>query len=186
MFYREIFDSPAFKDLSPYAQAAYLHFRAKYRQFNKEVGSKDKRQKVKVGNAEDISLTYAEMARHMSKGKYAKVQGELWEHGFIEYVRHGGPGKICNIFRIDGYNEKGELIRLPWAEWKKNDPEFAKKLKGGPSRIDRSKYKGYGFEKQWEENPEKMHKAVINGIRKRQREKKSDCLNVGDQPSPPT
>jgi hypothetical protein len=168
MFYREIFDSAAFQDLSPYSQTAYLHFRAKYREFRQGNGAKGQ-DRFRVGNAEDISLTYSEMGHLMSRGKYSRVLQELWEHGLIEYVRHGGPGKVCSIFRIDGFNDRGEQIRLSWPDWTERGREdFVNRLKDGGSRVDRKKYSGYGFERQWQENPERMQEAVLKGVRKRQ------------------
>ena len=156
---KDIFKSAAYGDLDVHAQATYTYLRSKYIERKHKNGTR-------TGNAEDISLTFEEMESVMSRSKLNDCFKSIWGHGLLEWVRHGGVGKVCNIFRIDGYNEHGRLIRLPWCDWEDTDG-FLARLKDGPISRSGRKCVGYGFGTAWKTKREDMLDAVRKGQRKR-------------------
>lgn len=116
----KMIDSKAWKSLSGNAILVYIEI------MRKRNGSNDK----------DLSLTYYEMKGLLSTATVRKCFVELAEKGLIDFVRHGGLQKQCNIYavserwrkyghpdfegvRIDKWNYHGFAMSLKNGEGKK-------------------------------------------------------------------
>jgi hypothetical protein len=75
-------ESKAWKQLTPHAVQLYLYMKSKY---NKN-------------NENDISCTYAEGEKLMSKLTFTKALDQLIEHGFIKVIRQSWTSRECNIY----------------------------------------------------------------------------------------
>jgi hypothetical protein len=103
---RNMVNSQAWQELNPYEQALYLHMKLKYT--------------GKPGSEKDISFTYKEGEKLMSKRVFTRSLDKLIEVGLIDLVRHMPYSALCNIYGLsDRWHEYGT-------------PEF--KLKARPKR----------------------------------------------------
>lgn len=75
-------DSPAWAELSVYAESIYLLMKKKFN----------------YHNAENISLTYKEGMQKMSKDRYRDSLDELIDYGFIKIIGGGWTVQKATIF----------------------------------------------------------------------------------------
>ncbi len=81
--------SKAWKELSPFEVILYVHIRSKY--LPKRDGS---------NNARNISFTYEEGKKLMSKARFTKALDRLIELGFIDIVKHWAQSKKPTIYGL--------------------------------------------------------------------------------------
>jgi len=87
-------NSQAWQELSPYEQTLYLHMKLKYT--------------GKPGSEKDISFTYKEGEKLMSKRVFTRSLDKLIEVGLIDLVRHMPYSASCNIYGLsDRWHDYG-------------------------------------------------------------------------------
>ena len=106
----DMMSSKAWEDLSVYARALYMEFKRKYNGVNED----------------DISFTYEEGKKIMSKNTFIKALDELIEHGFIYIIRPGGLNKQCTIY---GFSNE-------WQYYGTNAFKVDKRIKGINPNIE--------------------------------------------------
>jgi hypothetical protein len=107
-----LFDSPAWNDLDPWAQRLFLMYEREYR------GS---------GNG-DLNIQFAEAKEKKqfnSPKTFYRCHNDLWEHGFLIMTRYGGYGteRSCNLWgltthAIKAIPEKGIIAGDRMDDWK--------------------------------------------------------------------
>jgi len=83
-------ESPAWQALTVYEQALYVAIRAKYKRSNK----------TGQDNSRDLSFTYKEGLRLMSKTRFIKAIDMLIETGFIDLVSHLPQAREPTIYGL--------------------------------------------------------------------------------------
>jgi len=82
--FHELIDSKAWKELSCYARTVYIEI---YRKYN---GS----------NNGNLSYTYREGIKIMTRNRFSKALKELVNNGLIDIIRSGGLYRKNNIFGL--------------------------------------------------------------------------------------
>jgi hypothetical protein len=83
---RSMVNSLAWKELNPYEITLYLHLKLKYT--------------GKPGGEKDISFTYKEGTKLMSKAVFTRSIDKLIEVGLVDLVRHMPYSSSCNIYGL--------------------------------------------------------------------------------------
>ena len=83
---RSMVNSFAWKELNPYEINLYLYLKLKYT--------------GKPGSAKDISFTYKEGTKLMSKPVFTRSMDKLIEVGLVDLVRHMPYSSSCNIYGL--------------------------------------------------------------------------------------
>ncbi len=91
---RSMVNSPAWQELNCYEQTLYLQLKLKYT--------------GKPGSEKDISFTYQEGEKLMSKRVFTRSIDKLIEVGLIDLVRHMPYSSLCNIYGLsDRWHDYG-------------------------------------------------------------------------------
>ena len=83
---RDMVNSPAWQALNVYEQVLYLHFKLKWN--------------LKPGGEKDISFTYEEGLKLMSKRVFTRSIDKLIEVGLIDLNVHRPYSLLCNIYGL--------------------------------------------------------------------------------------
>jgi hypothetical protein len=83
-------ESEAWKQLTVYEQALYLHIKAKYRGIGRNG----------TDNSRDLSFTYQEGTRLMSRYRFTRAIDALIEVGLIDIVRHLPQAREATIYGL--------------------------------------------------------------------------------------
>ncbi len=83
---KNMVNSPAWQQLNCFEQTLYLHMKLKYN--------------GKPGSESDISFTYAEGQKLMSKKTFTRSMDNLMEVGLIDLVTHRPFSAACNIYGL--------------------------------------------------------------------------------------
>jgi hypothetical protein len=102
-------DSDAWIALNTYEKTLYLHLKKKYN--------------GKPGCEKDISFTYEEGQKLMSKQTFTKSMDKLIQVGFIDLINHRPFSAACNIY---GLSDRWHLYGMPDFQ-DKIRPKFARK-----------------------------------------------------------
>lgn len=110
---KDMQESPAWQDLSPYAITVYLLLKTKYN----------------FGNADDLSLTYKEGMQYMGQKRFTKSIDELIDHGFIYLVRQSWNSRQCNLYGLSDEWQKWGTEEFKVISRSKRDSKSTNRLK---------------------------------------------------------
>lgn len=83
---RDMINSPAWKTLNVYEQILYIYFKLKYN--------------GKPGSENNISFTYEEGMKLMSKRVFTRSVDQLIKLGFIDLLAHRPYSALCNLYGL--------------------------------------------------------------------------------------
>lgn len=106
-------DSEAWEQLDCYSATLYVHMKKKYNKSNEQ----------------DISFTYKEGMKLMSKPKFTQAIDQLIECGFIELVEQNWNTRKCNIY---GFSDKWQLYGTDKFKINKRKKRLPSKTRGSP------------------------------------------------------
>ncbi len=107
-------ESPAWQALTVYEQALYMAIKAKYKGVNRNGQDTDR----------DLSFTYEEGLRLMSKTRFIKAIDRLIETGFIDLVTHLPQAREPTIYGLSSR----------WHDYGKPEFKEAKRIRRAPPR----------------------------------------------------
>lgn len=110
---KDMQESPAWLDLSPFAITVYLMLKTKYN----------------LGNADNLSLTYKEGLKHMCQTRFTKSVDELIDHGFIYLVRQAWTSRECNLYGLSAEWQKWGTEEFKVISRSKRDSKSTNRLK---------------------------------------------------------
>ena len=117
-------NSEAWKDLDIYARDLYHNMKSKFN-FN---------------NENNISFTYEEGMKLMSKASFTKAIDNLIEHGFIYIVENGRALRKANIYGFsDNWQKYPNIDIIPRPKRSRGDTEKDSSPKGKKQILARSK-----------------------------------------------
>ena len=91
---RNMVKSRAWQELNTFEQVLYLHLKLKY----------------KPGSEKDLSFTYKEGEKLMSKRTFTKSIDKLIAVGLVDLIRHAPYSQACNIYGLsDRWHDYGTV-----------------------------------------------------------------------------